>query len=240
MFMLDGRGGQIGVSVDDLDEQGLKAAAGAPSGVRIEEVDPDSPASKSGLREGDIVVELDGERVRSARQFSRLIQETPEGRSVRLGVVRDGKRQTIDVTPEGRAFAFGGNAWMGPSSSSGWRDLEPRLRELEPQLRESLRDLEPFQREFRYNMPRSTSTSTVCTGCEPARPAWRATEGADAAAGGVFRRQGRRRARVERDRRFARGEGRAQGRRRHHVGQRRPCPRRRRPDRRVAREGTAT
>ena len=43
VFMLDGRGGQIGVSVDDLDEQGLKAAAGAPSGVRIAEVDSGQP-----------------------------------------------------------------------------------------------------------------------------------------------------------------------------------------------------
>lgn len=153
MFTLDGRGSQIGISVDDLDEQGLKAAAGSPSGVRVAEVDSDSPASKSGLREGDIVVELDGERVRSARQFSRLIQETPDGRSVRLGVVRDGKRQNIDVTPEGRAFTFGGNAWLGPEFDRRWRDLEPRLRELEPQLRDRLRDLEPFQREFRYNMP---------------------------------------------------------------------------------------
>jgi serine protease Do len=146
VFTLDGRGSQIGVSVDDLDEQGLKAAAGAPSGVRIAEVDANSPASKAGLREGDIVVELDGERIRSARQFSRLVQESPEGRSVRLGVVREGKRQSVDVTPEGRGFAFGGNAWLGP-------DFERRMRELEPQLRERLRDIEPFQREFRYNLP---------------------------------------------------------------------------------------
>jgi serine protease Do len=160
MFTLDGRGGQIGVSVDDLDEQGLKAAAGAPSGVRIAEVDANSPASKAGLREGDIVVEVDGERIRSARQFTRLIQESPEGRSVRLSVVRDGKRQNVEVTPEARAFAFNSNPWLGQDFE--WRmreleprlrELEPRLRELEPKLREQLRELEPFQREFRHNLP---------------------------------------------------------------------------------------
>jgi serine protease Do len=138
------------VSVDDLSEQELKGAGGAQSGVRIEDVDQDSPASKAGLRQGDIVVDVDGERVRSARQFSRLIQETPEGRTVRLGVMRDGKRQSIDVTPESRSFGF------GPDGDFIARQLEPRLRELEPRLRElepRLRELEPRLREFRFDGP---------------------------------------------------------------------------------------
>ena len=114
-LMLDGRGGQLGVVVADLDAEGLKSAAGATSGVRIEDVEEDGPAAKAGLREGDIVVDVDGDRVRSARQFARLIQETPEGRSVALGIVRDGKRQAVTVTPESRAFAgFDGDDGLGP------------------------------------------------------------------------------------------------------------------------------
>jgi S1-C subfamily serine protease len=136
VMMLDGRGAQLGVMVDDLTSEELKSAGGATSGVRIEEVDQDSPAAKAGLQEGDIVVEVDGDRVRSARQFSRLIQETPEGRSVALGVVRNGKRQTISVTPESRAFGF------GLDSDRIGRDVARSLRELEPQLR-----------EFRFNWP---------------------------------------------------------------------------------------
>jgi S1-C subfamily serine protease len=86
--------------------------------------------------------------VRSARQFSRLIQETPEGRAVRLGVVRDGKRQTIEVTPESRAFGFGPDTFAQIDPKL-W-NLEPKLRELEPRLRE----LEPeLWREFRFNAP---------------------------------------------------------------------------------------
>jgi C-terminal processing protease CtpA/Prc len=157
VMMLDGRGGQLGVIVEDLDAEGLKAAAGAPSGVRIEDVDQDSPAAKAGLREGDIVVDVDGDRVRSARQFSRLIQETPEGRSVALGIVRDGKRQTVSVTPESRAFAFDMDAdRIGRDVARGLREIEPRLRELEPRLREvepRLKELEPRLREFRFDRP---------------------------------------------------------------------------------------
>jgi serine protease Do len=151
VMMLDGRGGQLGVFVRDLDEAGLKAAAGATSGVRIDDVDQDSPAAKAGLKEGDIVVDVDGERVRSARQFARLIQETPDGRSVSLGVVRDGKRQSISVTPEARSFAFSfdGNM-LDHDMARGLRDLGPRLRaEIEPRLRE----IEPHLREFRFNGP---------------------------------------------------------------------------------------
>ena len=144
VMMLDGRGGQLGVRVRDLDAEGLTKAAGATSGVAIEDVDQDSPAAKAGLREGDIVVDVDGDRVRSARQFSRLIQETPDGRSVRLGIVRGGQRQTIDVTPESRTFDFADRF-----SRDLMRDLEPRLREVEPRLRE----LEPRLREFRFDGP---------------------------------------------------------------------------------------
>lgn len=157
VMMLDGRGAQIGVTVDDLSAQDLKAAAGAPSGVRIADVDQESPASKAGIRQGDIVVDVDGERVRSARQFSRLIQETPGGQTVKLGVVREGKRQAIDVTPEARGFGFGPDSdRIAREVERSMRDLEPRLRELEPRLRElepRFRELEPRLREFQFRGP---------------------------------------------------------------------------------------
>ena len=93
VMVLDGRGSQLGVMVSDLD---AKAASG---GVKIDEVNDDSPAERAGIRAGDVVVEYDGERVRSARQFTRLVQETPEGRPVAIGLMRDGKKQTVTATP---------------------------------------------------------------------------------------------------------------------------------------------
>jgi serine protease Do len=55
------------------------------------------------LKEGDVVAQFDGERVRSARQFIRLVQETPEGRSVRMAILRDGQQQTLEATLENRS-----------------------------------------------------------------------------------------------------------------------------------------
>ena len=99
LMMLDGRGSQLGVMVSDLD---VKEGAG----VKVDEVTSDSAAEKAGLKAGDVVVEFDGERVRSARQFTRLVQETPDGRTVKIAVLRDGKRQTLDATPEARSFSW--------------------------------------------------------------------------------------------------------------------------------------
>ncbi|MBA3269149.1 MAG: PDZ domain-containing protein [Acidobacteria bacterium] len=159
-MIFDGGGGQLGVTIADLDTEALKSAAGATSGVRIEEVTPESAAARAGLKQGDIVVEVDGERVRSARQFTRLMQETPAGKRVTLGVVREGGRQSVDVTPETRTRSFDVDTdRFGRDIARGLRDLEPRmreleprLRELEPRLRERLREIEPRLREF-HNGP---------------------------------------------------------------------------------------
>ena len=118
---LDGRGSQLGVMVSDSDDA-------AHPGVRIDGVDDDSAAAKAGAREGDVVVEFDGERVRSARQLTRLVQETPAGRAVKMAVLRDGARQTLDITPQTAETAWSGR-------------MEPMLRdEIDRGLR-GLRDL---------------------------------------------------------------------------------------------------
>jgi serine protease Do len=109
--VLTGWGGsQIGVSIADVDPSDPK---GAPGGVVIDEVTEGSPAAKAGLRKGDVVLEFDGERVRSSRQLTRLVQETVAGRKVPVVVQRDGQRTTVTVEPresDSRIFrGFEGN-----------------------------------------------------------------------------------------------------------------------------------
>jgi len=92
-MVLAGRGSEIGVQV----------AEGKTEGVVVEEVRPESPAEKAGLKRADVIVEFDGERVRSTRQFGRLVQETPPGKTVKATIIRDGRRQSVEITPkEGR------------------------------------------------------------------------------------------------------------------------------------------
>jgi serine protease Do len=132
-------GGRIGVSVADLDP--ADTSVKASSGVLIESVSDDSPAAKAGLRKGDVVVEFDGERVRSVRQFSRLVSETPVGRTVAAAVQRDGQRVTVNLAPreqdtvrwaEGNLFRGAEElrnfAYTVPRGSDMRRDIETLIR----------------------------------------------------------------------------------------------------------------
>jgi serine protease Do len=70
----------------------------AERGVVIGNVTADSPAAKAGLKEKDVITEVDGERVEGTAQFRRIIHEIPAGRTISLGLWRDGRSQTISVT----------------------------------------------------------------------------------------------------------------------------------------------
>jgi serine protease Do len=109
--MISGSGSWIGVSVRDVEESDQKQSkVPGAGGVIVEEVSTDSPAAKAGLKEGDVVVEFDGERVRGTRQFARLVQETPAGRQVQAAVVRDGQRSTVTIEPrEADGFRYFGD-----------------------------------------------------------------------------------------------------------------------------------
>jgi serine protease Do len=92
--------GRLGVTVRDVNDDDVKKGGlGGSRGVVIEQVSDESAAQQAGLKAGDIVVEFDGERVRSVQQFTRLVQETPAGRSVPAVVVRDGQKTTLTVQP---------------------------------------------------------------------------------------------------------------------------------------------
>lgn len=94
--ILTGRGSQIGVAIKDLADADLEAGK---AGVQVEEVRDSSPAAQAGVKAGDVFTAFDGERVRSARQFARLVEETPAGRSVKAQVLREGKTVDLTVTP---------------------------------------------------------------------------------------------------------------------------------------------
>jgi len=89
-MLLEGRGSEIGVRIADAAE----------SGVKVDEVEPNGAAEKAGVKAGDLITMFDGERVRSARQFARLVQETPPGRTVKMTVSRDRQQKDLQITPD--------------------------------------------------------------------------------------------------------------------------------------------
>ena len=67
---------------------------------RDHQVDENSPAAKAGIKEGDVVLEYNGQPVEGGEQLSRLVRETPIGRQVKVGVWRNGSMQTLTAGVE--------------------------------------------------------------------------------------------------------------------------------------------
>jgi S1-C subfamily serine protease len=89
-------GSFLGVAIVEIDsERASKLGLSQAQGVEVSSVVENSAAAEAGLREGDVVVEFAGERVRGVEHFSRLVRETPAGRRVNLAIFRGGQQQTL-------------------------------------------------------------------------------------------------------------------------------------------------
>ena len=93
-------GNEIGVSLQDLDPSDVtRLKLPAASGALVSAVRSDGPAARAGFKVGDVVVSFDGQTVRGAKQLTRMIDETPNGREVEAIVLRDGARVNLKVAP---------------------------------------------------------------------------------------------------------------------------------------------
>jgi serine protease Do len=99
VYVSRGDGSYLGIGVVDIDQERAKALnLKEARGVEVKSVEEDSPAAKAGLKEGDVVLEYNGQSVVGGEQFARLVRETPAGREVKLQVQRNGATQTIAAT----------------------------------------------------------------------------------------------------------------------------------------------
>ena len=69
-------------------------------GALVVKVMPDTPAGKSGLKVDDIILTFDGKTIRNNSHLQSVVSQTPPGKTVKVEVWRDGKKQTIDVELE--------------------------------------------------------------------------------------------------------------------------------------------
>jgi serine protease Do len=117
----------LGIGVKDVDSESAKRLNLKDTrGVEITQVEENSPAAKAGLKEGDVVLEFNGQPVEGGEQLSRLVRETPVGRQVKLGVWRGGSMQTLNATVEahkGMVMANGGGGFVMPDMDQ-FRTLE--------------------------------------------------------------------------------------------------------------------
>jgi serine protease Do len=71
-----------------------------PRGALVGDVMPDSPAARSELRRGDIILEFDGKKVDEFDDLPRVVAATPPGAEVDVAVWRDGKKKKLEVKLE--------------------------------------------------------------------------------------------------------------------------------------------
>lgn len=64
-------------------------------GVEVTMVDQDAPAGKAGVREHDVILSINGEAIQGVEQLRRIIHEIPPGRTVSIGISRDGQPLTL-------------------------------------------------------------------------------------------------------------------------------------------------
>lgn len=120
--------GYVGVGIQDIPE-GAVGALALPEGTKgayVGDVTPDGPAQKAGVQVGDVVVQVNGRNIDGSTELRRLVAATEAGQNVRFTVIRDGRRQDLNIraakrpSDEELAAASGdeGGAPM-PGASSG-------------------------------------------------------------------------------------------------------------------------
>jgi len=98
----------LGVAIQEIDSDRAKALKlPEEAGVEVTRIAPDSPAEKAGIKTGDIITQYNGQRVEGMDQFSRMVRETPAGREVRIGILRNGAAQTISAKVAARPLITG-------------------------------------------------------------------------------------------------------------------------------------
>lgn len=107
--------GWLGMGVVDISTaKANQMKLPSVGGVLIEQVNPDSPAAKAGLKAGDVITQFGGQQVKGALEFQRLVRETPPGRTAQITYWRDGKSQTAsaELARAPREFSLGGRFGM--------------------------------------------------------------------------------------------------------------------------------
>jgi len=111
--------GAIGILMQSVDAKVLRSLGAADGkGVVVSKItSPDGPAAKAGLKQGDIIREIDGRKINDSYELSSVVAELSPGKTVNLKYLRDGKEhstslviadrgklipeESADATPEG-------------------------------------------------------------------------------------------------------------------------------------------
>jgi len=136
---------RIGVSTETLTKQLAEYFGAKDGGVLITSVTENSPAAKAGLKAGDVITAIDGEKVDSAGDVSRVVNKKQEG-EVSLTILRDHNTRTVNLTPEKKEPTI-----VRPGTIGSRRIVIPSIKEMNIELP---RIVVPATPRIEVNVPR--------------------------------------------------------------------------------------
>lgn len=90
--------GWLGVRIQHLTDDMAESLGLKVKGAIVGSVTPDGPAQKAGILSGDVILEFDGKQISENNRLSRLVGETPIGKTCKVKVWRKGQEITSEVT----------------------------------------------------------------------------------------------------------------------------------------------
>lgn len=139
--------GSIGIrfheNPDQQQQTDLLRIYGANHGVFVEQVEPDGPADKGGVKPEDVITSVNGKPVMRGQDLIDMVADSPIGQPLQIGVVRDKRPMTLTVTVGDRTKIFAdqyGGAKQAPSASAEATQLKfgMSIQQLNPAMREQM------------------------------------------------------------------------------------------------------
>jgi S1-C subfamily serine protease len=138
--------GRLGVRIDELNDDMAQALGVTDKGALVREVIEDTPAQKAGIRAGDVITRVGGDKVEDTDDLTRALRDRQGKVSIEL--VRKGAKRTVDVDiptrdtssrgwtriPEPGSGSWG--FWKSKDSSDSDADLRREIEDLKREIQE--------------------------------------------------------------------------------------------------------
>jgi len=129
--------GYLGVGLNDVTPDNAKFFnLTGTTGALIAQVTPNSPASRAGLKEGDVVTGVNGEPVQTGSDLQVAVSEDAPGSKIQLDVERNGRPEKVDVTVG--EYHHDQEVAASATDESGHAKLGISISDLTPEIRQQL------------------------------------------------------------------------------------------------------
>lgn len=140
------RRGYIGVAIQPVEGNLAEQLGVKPhEGVLVADVYPNTPAAQAGIKAGDVILSFDGKKVTTPGELQSYVEESEIDKSHKVEILRDGKRQTVDVVIREQPAEYGfrqpgrlpGRGLAVPESGS-FAELGIKVQTLTPEIAEQM------------------------------------------------------------------------------------------------------